>query len=138
MTADRGRGPDEGDAYGPGLALKRYGRPAKSVGVGSEPDRCRGIGQKAVRRPVFPGPAGIARRVIDEQMAWRAAQVGMPAGIADERRVPSLEHVGPSRAFGDAAFLDVTYQLAPFLGHRPLVGKRRRRFIEPRALDPRC
>src|ERR1700674_3229956 len=107
MTADRGRGADEGDAYGPGLALKRYRRPAKTVGVGGEPDRRRGIGQEAVRRPVFPRPAGIARRGVEEEMARRAAPISVPAGIADERRVPCLEHVGPARAFGDAAFLDV-------------------------------
>jgi hypothetical protein len=60
----------------------------------------------------------------------------MPTGIANEQRVQRLEHVGPPRAFGDAAFLDVAHQLAPCLGHLLPVGKRRRRFIEPRALDP--
>ena len=138
MTADGGRGADEGDAYCFGLALKRYGRPAEAVGVGGEPGRRRGVGQEAVRRPVFAGPAGILRRVIDEEVARRAAQIGMPAGIADERRVPRLEHVGPPRALGDAAFLDVAHQLAPFLGHLLPVGKRRRCFVEPRALDPGC
>ena len=136
MTADGGRGADEGDAYCLGLALKRHRRSAKAVGVGGEPDRRRGVGQEAVRRAVFAGPAGILRRVIDEEVARRAAQIGVPAGIAHERRVPRLEHVGPPRAFGDAAFLHVAHQFAPCLGHLLAVGKRRRCLEEPGPLDP--
>ena len=61
----------------------------------------------------------------------------MTAGIADEVGIPRLEHVGASRAFGDAALLDLAHQLQPFLRYRSAIWQRRRVGKEPGAFDAR-
>ena len=130
VIADRGRGADEGDAHRPRLARERHRGPAEAVRIGDQPDRRRGIGQEAVRRPLFAG-----WRIVDEEVARRVAEIGVLAGIADEIGVPCLEHVGAARAFGDAALLDLVDQLGPFRRHRLAVGQRRGVHGKPGALD---
>ena len=132
MRLHRRRGADEGDADRLRRAHERHRRTAEAEVVGDQPDRCRGIGQEAVGRM-----RAAVRRVVDKEVARRVAQVGMLAGIADERRVPGLEHVGATRALGDAARLDAAHQLVPLGRHLAAVGQRRRIAEVPRSLDTR-
>src|SRR5262249_2019931 len=109
VVANRGRGADEGNAHRLRPALERNGWATEAVVVGRETARARRVGQEAVGRSLFAG-----WRVVDKEVARRATEIAMPAGIADEFGVPGLEHVIAPRAFGDAAFLDLAHQLAPF------------------------
>jgi hypothetical protein len=135
VVAHRGRGADEGDAHRVRLALERHGRPTETVIVGREPVRRRGVGQEAVGRPLLRLALAIGRRVVDEEMAGRAAEIAVAAGVAHECGVPCLEHVLPARALGDAAGLDVAHQSPPSLRYRPFVRQRRGCLVEPGPID---
>ena len=95
MTADGGRGADEGDAHGPRLARERHGWSAKAVVVGDQADRRRRVGQEPVGRPRLTRWRIVQIRWpgAPERKAWRQ---GSPTKLAFQalnmsaRRVPSV------------------------------------------------
>ena len=130
VTADGGRGADEGDAHRPRLARERHGWSAKAVVVGDQADRRRRVGQEPVGRPRLT-----RWRIVQIKVARRAGEIGVATRIADKVGVPGLEHVGPPRAVGDAAQFDLAYQVEPFLRYRSAVWQRRWIGEEPCAID---
>ena len=117
-----------------GERAKRHRRPAPAEGVGHQPVGRRGVRQEAEERPRLA-----VGRIVDEQLARRAAQVLVLAGIPDEDGVPGLEHVPRLERIGGGVHaergrpLDLLVEVDPLLGRDRPVGQRRRFGEEPLA-----
>ena len=130
VRGDRRRRADEGDAHRLRRAHEGHRRPAKAVGVGDQP-----VGQRCIGHEAVPRVRTAIGRVVDEQVPRRVPKVAVAARLADEGRVPRLEHVGTARALGVAALLDPSHELVPFGWRLAAIGQRRRIVEIPVTLD---